>query len=214
MLNIEIESFNSGSELLSSFPNSVYKIVFLDIYMDGISGVETAFKIHELDKDCMIIFTTTSTDHRAEGFEVGAVHYLLKPLTYKGIEVALNRCKRLFLENEKYINITVDRHIAKVCIKDVLYAEVYGKMVLIHTVRETIKTYIPLAQVETLFGSDTFLRCNRSYLVNMQFISGVQESNFELQGGELVPIRKNGRQKIKDQYTNYFLSSLRRSEDA
>lgn len=214
MLNIQIDVFNNGSELLSAFQASAYKIVFLDIYMDGMSGVETAFKIREWDKDCMIIFTTTSPDHRADGFEVGAVHYLLKPLSYKEIEVALDRCKRLFVENERYIQITVDRHLTKVCLKDILYAEVYGKMVLIHTVREILKTYIPLTKIAILFGGSPFLQCNRSYLVNMHFITGVQEANFELENGERVPIRKNGRQKIKDQYTRYFLNSLRRSEDA
>lgn len=208
MLDIQIETFNDGEALLSAFQECVFKIIFLDIYMDGISGVETALKIRETDKDCMIIFTTSSPDFRAEGFEIGAIHYLLKPLAYNRVEEALKRCNRMLAESEKYLNITVDRHIIQVRMKDVLYTEVYDKMVLIHTVRETMKTYMPLAKLSALLDGP-FVKCNRSYIVNMRFISGVSKEHFQLQNGETVPIRYNGRQKVKDEYNQYFLNSIR-----
>lgn len=213
MLDIEIQTIDSGVKLISEFQKSAYKIIFLDIYMDGLSGVETALKIRETDKQCMIIFTTSSPDYRAEGFEVGAVHYLLKPLKYNEVEEALNRCSRLFVESEKYFSITVERHTVQVRMQDILYIEVYGKLVLIHTVRETLKTYMPLAQIAALLDGP-FLKCNRSYIVNMRHITAVHKECFQLENGESIPIRYNGRQKVKDEYNLYFMGSLRGHDDA
>ena len=68
LLDIQIFEFDGGEELLSGFLFSSFKIVFIDIYLNGISGVETAYKIREADKDCSIIFTTSSVDYRADGF--------------------------------------------------------------------------------------------------------------------------------------------------
>ncbi len=214
MFDIKINSFDNGEDLISAFQKYAYKIIFLDIYMDGLTGIDTAFKIRESDENCMIIFTTTSPDFRAEGFEVGAVHYLLKPLTYSGVETALNRCVKYFADSAKCINITVDRHLTKIPLKDILYAEVYGKTVLIHTVHKTFKTYTPLAEISKSLGGIPFLWCHRSFIVNMTFITNVLDSDFELTNGEKVPIHKNGRQKVKDEYSSYFFSSLRGQQDA
>ena len=113
-------------------------------------------KFVEKDEHCIIIFVSTSPDFRAEGFEVGAVHYLIKPASYEGIETALNRCKRLFEEAEKCFEITVERKIVKVRIRDVIYAEVYGKTVLVHTVSGTLKTYTTLSEIASLLEGRAF----------------------------------------------------------
>ena len=213
MLDFQVEPFETGTELLHAFRESAYKIIFLDILMDGITGVETAYKIREMGSDCIIIFTTTSPEYRAEGFDIGAVHYLLKPLQYKAVEDALNRCKRLFTENEKYFSIIVNRHSVQVRFKDALYIEVFGKYTLIHTLNDILKTYIPLFKIATLLNEGPFLECHRCYIVNMYYISGILEDCFQLDNGEEIPIRRKGRQAIKDEYSRYFLNAIRRNED-
>lgn len=213
MLDFQIEMFETGIELLPAFQKTAYKIIFLDIFMKGISGVETAYKIREKDSESMIVFITTSPDFRAAGFDIGAVHYLLKPLTYKMVETALNRCKRLFVENEKYISIIANRHTARIRFRDILYAEVYGKCTIIHTRNGDLKTYTPLSKVAALLNGGPFLVCHRCYIVNMRYISGVFEDCFKLDNDEAIPIRRQGRQAIKDEYYRYFLNSIRRKED-
>ncbi len=209
MLNIEIEKFRSCEELLSAFSRYHFKIVFLDIYMGGISGVETAYKIRELDKDCAIIFITTSVDHRADGFEVGAVHYLVKPATYEGVRTALERCGRILAPEGKYFSILQNRNSVRVRMKDVIFAEVFGKEVLIHTANEKLKTYATLSKIAEYLTGDSFLMCHRCYIVNMRHITGVLDEDFVMDNGEKVPIRKNGRQKTKDEYSNYLFNSVR-----
>ena len=94
-LDIEIDMFSNAESLLFPFKKSVYKIIFLDILLNKMSGVEAAFKIREIDNECVIIFTTTSPDYRAEGFEVGAIHYLIKPVSFEKIEEALKIAEQM-----------------------------------------------------------------------------------------------------------------------
>jgi len=209
LIDIQIEEFAGGEKLLSAFSSSPFKIIFIDIYLDGISGVETAYKIREADKDCAIIFITSSVDYRADGFEVGAIHYLVKPVTYKAAAAAMERCRHHFASEEKYFNITSERQVIRIKLKNVLYAEVYGKKVFIHTVDGTYKTYKSMSEITYLLQEGPFLRCHRCYLVNMQHISRILNENFQLSNGEKVPIRKNGRQKTKDIFNDYLFRCIR-----
>lgn len=209
LLDIQIAEFDGGEELLLAFSASPFKIIFIDIYLDGISGVETAYKIREVDKGCSIIFTTSSVDYRADGFEVGAIHYLVKPVTYLDATAAMERCKGHFSSEEKYFSITSARQVIRIKMKNVLYAEVFGKEVLIHTADGPFKTYKSLSEIADLLQGGHFLQCHRCYLVNMQHISGILKEGFQLSNGKTIPIRKNGRQNTKDVFTDYLFRSIR-----
>ena len=210
LLDFQIDTFGTGSELLQAFQKNEYKIIFLDIIMNGLSGVETAYKIREKSDECMIVFMTASPDFRAEGFDIGAVHYLMKPLTYSMVEEALHRCGRQCEESGKYFNVVVNRHTTQVRFKDILYIEVYGKCTLIHTLSNILRTYTPLSTMESLLNKGPFLKSHRCYIVNMRYISGVFDDCFKLDNGERIPIRRKGKQLIKDKYSRYFLDSTRR----
>lgn len=214
LVDFEIDEFSSGIQLLDAFQSNPYRIIFLDIYMDELTGVQIAYKIRHTNRECMIIFTTTSPDFRAEGFEIGAVHYLLKPLGYKGVEEALNRCTRVFSESERYLTVIVSRQSCRVLFRDILFVEVYGKTALIHTLQSTLKTYMPLAKIEEQLKDGPFLRCHRCYIVNMGHISAVLDKAFQLENGEIVPIRKNGQQEVRQEYHKYILRSIRSDMDA
>lgn len=210
MLDAEVDKYGSGEALLEAYPNLLYPIVFLDIFMGGLSGVDAAVKIRKINPDCMLIFTTQSPDYMAAGFNVGATHYLLKPLTYEKVEQALDRCRRIFSENARYFCVTSDRRTVRIRFCDVLYVEVYGKFVLIHTVRGDIKTYTSLSEISNMIGDGSFLQCHRCYIVNMNAISSVRKESFVLDNGMTVPIRRKGRQELKDAYSRFFLTELRR----
>ncbi len=212
LLNVEIVPFRSGEELLCAFSKGAFQLIFLDIYMDGISGVETAFRIREKDPDCVLVFATSSPGFRAEGFDVGAIHYLIKPVTREGVEAVLSRCRRLIGEAMKQIEIMVDRRNVRVRMGDILYAEVYGKTVLIHTLEGALKTRITLGELAVLLEEASFLPCHRCYIVNMRYITEMEESDFVLENGACIPIRKNGRQKTKDAYIQYVFDAVRRRD--
>lgn len=209
MLYMEIDTFENGASLLTAFETSEYQIVFLDIYMKGISGVETAFNIRSQHEACAIVFITSSPDYRAEGFEVGATHYILKPVTYESLSTAMNRCKRLLSFEERFIVVTLERKPQKVRLKDVIYIEVYSKNVLLHTHESVLETRMPLVEIEQMLSGGSFLRCHRSFIVNMRLVVGVLEQDFLMKNNKKVPIRKNGSQKVKEEYNDYLFNSIR-----
>lgn len=83
------EIFSNGETFLASFTAGSFDIVFLDIYMDGLSGMETARKIRALDASCRIVFVTTSPDFAVDSYDVNAAFYLLKPVTMERVSKAL-----------------------------------------------------------------------------------------------------------------------------
>lgn len=208
-LEFEIHEFKESAAFLAAFRQTPYPIVFLDIYMGGIGGVETARQVCSIDENCAIIFVTSSSDFRAEGFEVAAVHYLVKPVGYAEIEIAMNRCKRYFSLDDRFFFVLSDRRKIKLYYNDVVYIEVYGKKALIHTLSAVIETRTPLTEIKKSLERGPFLQCHRCYVVNMTMISGILEDAFLMKNDETVPIRKNGRQEVKDTYSDYLFGSVR-----
>lgn len=209
-IDCKISKFESGENLLADLKNKQYDILFLDIYMEGKNGIETARIIRDAGLECIIIFTTTSPDHALDGFEVGAVHYLLKPLNYENVKNGLERCKQVFTQSRQYIEVKSARTITRILLNDLIFAEVYSNTLLIHTPSKEVKTYVSLDEFMKLLPAENFLRCHRSYVVNMNFIASQDDSDFVLKDGVRIPIPKKDRQLMRQKYSDYLFSTIRR----
>ncbi|MCL2003513.1 MAG: LytTR family DNA-binding domain-containing protein [Oscillospiraceae bacterium] len=212
---VKIVAYENGESLLKDWaanPAGSVKIIFLDIYMAGMSGIEVARKIRETDGDVAIIFITSSRDHGLDGFSVQALQYLLKPVGYAEVESALNKCVKVFFDSIAFMEVLSDRLTVKVLLKDIMYIEVFNHACLIHTVSETLKCYRPLDEVDRQLrgmGARMFLRTHRSYIVNMRYIDDAADSDFLLKNGMAVPIRKKDKLVIHQAYRDYLFSMLR-----
>ncbi|MGF7009589.1 two-component system response regulator LytT [Lachnospiraceae bacterium PF1-22] len=203
--------FSSGEQLIAYMQTSgVMPICFLDIYMKEVSGVDVARWIRQRDNTCTIVFTTTSSEHMAQGWEVGASHYLLKPFTENEVKEALTRCLRLVGYRGKYIELMVNRQPRKILLSDITYVESQNKHCLIYTSQnEELRVLIRLGSVEELLDDARFIRCHQSYIVNMDFVENVQEGDFVLPN-TLVPIRRKNRCDIIRYYEDYCIEVVRR----
>ncbi|ACL75524.1 LytR/AlgR family response regulator transcription factor [Ruminiclostridium cellulolyticum] len=214
LINIEVVEFDSGEEMLSSFSEEKYKIVFLDIYMKGIDGVEVAEKIRETDEDCKIIFTTSSEDHKGEGFEVAATHYLIKPITYERVEQALNRCKQILAFDAQYIELPFGKEFVKINLRDILYVEAVRNGVVITTELKEFKIHMSMAKICNIITDKRFLRSHRGFIVNMQHIISTKDNEFVLKNGSIVPIRQSGRKEIKIAYMHYVIENHKKIQSS
>ena len=97
--------FASGEALLAAFTPGDFDIIFLDIYMTGMTGMETAKKLRARDGACHLIFTTTSTEFAVDSYAVAAAYYLVKPLTYEKLVRALTRCQAKDLEQRSFVMV-------------------------------------------------------------------------------------------------------------
>lgn len=210
--DIEAETilFSRGDECLQYLHENPAQLVLLDIYLKDVSGCEVARMLRGFDNKCAIAFVTNSREYALDGFEVGACHYLLKPVNKEQIEQTFLRSNLITNRGKQYLTINNNHVSIKVDLSRIVYVEVYDKQSIIHLLDgRTIKTYQTLSELEKEIANGNFLRPHRSYLVNMAYIHLAQATEFVLTTNERVPIRQAGRKEIKETYMEYLFSSVR-----
>ena len=207
-----IESFQNGEEFVTSFTKGQYDLVFLDIYMDGINGVDVAESIRRTDRRVVIIFTTKSEDFTKESYRLNAYKYLVKPLTPAEVSNALElaRLKRDKGMNDVY-TIIVDGRVIKIPFDDVYYADVHGYKSLLHTPDGAIEVNASIDSIEKLMPPPRFLRCHRSFVVNLDYVKGIDDGDFIMTNGDRAYIRVKAFRKMKAAYEDYLYAEGRRN---
>lgn len=209
MLEVNIDLYGSSSELMPCVIKGAYDLYILDIYMDTVNGMELARKIRQEDDSCEIIFVTISPDFALDGFGVYAIGYLIKPLTEEKLQNLLNRYSRQFLCSARYITIKHSRNNIRLLRKSIIYAEIYGKQTLIYTSNGVYHTWTSLDELERKLDGEPFLRCHRSYIINMQYVDCVQKADFVLEDGTKIPLSSHEVSQYKKIWQNYVFSEAK-----
>lgn len=206
----DLSLYQSGEELLLS--DKEPDILLLDIQMPGKNGMETAKALRRNNKNTIIIFVTALEDFVFQAFDVEAFHYLVKPFDDgKFAEVFLNAVKQ-FEDRKKLENANVNRekpslmittggeHIT-VNLEDIIYAEVFDRKVILHTMDSDIEYYGKMKELEKKAGDD-FFRSHRSYLVNFNFIWKYDATTIYLKRGQALMAKQNYHDFVKS-YLRY-----------
>ena len=204
----QIESFSAPHQLLRNYDAQETDILFLDILMQDETGIDIARKVREHNADIPIVFVTSSPDYAVASYDVNATHYLMKPATPAAVDVALARCKRIISAERRAIEVVSGRMTERVLVHDVIYAETFGHRTLLHLRNRTIETTTPLAKIDEA-GGRSFLRCHRSFMVNMDHVSRVMGKGFLMDDGHEVPIRANGAAQVVAAYHDYLFEAVR-----
>ena len=201
--------YADGESLLSAFSKDAFSLIFLDIYMDGMTGVETARALKAVDPDCVIIFTTTSLEHGADAFDVEAFHYLIKPVDQDKLFAVLNKWRDWLCE-AAVVELKCGRAVRSVPIKDILYIDVLGRNSTVHTVSGQIETSMTLAALEGMLPGGQFCRPIRYCLAAMQHIRTVGDDGVSLDNGEKLAVSRLEKENLRQQLASYRLRRLRR----
>jgi len=200
---VDIVGYQSGEELINMKEN--FDIYFLDIEMGKVSGMDIARRIREQEESgrqrSIIIFVTGYREYMEAAFDVNAFHYLIKPIdTEKFSEVFRRAWKEaaVFYEPEKkYIIVKSSGTQQKILLKNIYYIESGNKKVIFHTTNGTLEVYGKMEELEKGLGN-TFYRCHRCYLVNMEKISAYSADNIQvINGDNLLLARKKYSDFIK-----------------
>lgn len=236
-----LHTFINGEDLADSFKTHKFDAVFLDIYMNGMDGIKTAEKLREIDSEFALVFITSSYDHAMQSYSVYANSYVPKPIERKDIERAFAQCRRTFIKNGKFIEVVFNRRKIKIPLIKILFIEVYGREVLLHTTSKKIDSYLkvedspphlydsgseaelpiggfdavdfpiktttPLDELEKVVGS-SFLRCHRSYIINLNHVLEMLPNDFKMRDGSLIPMRQRGRSELRDIYADFISDKL------
>jgi len=172
--------------------------------------MDVALKIREADADVWLAFTTVSPDQAIAGYKAKADRYLTKPLDAGEMTSLLHRAARHWESASDEITITVDRKSRSIRPRDILYIEVHGKRSIIHMRDEVLTSYTTIDELERMLLSPTFLRCQRSYIVNMDYIERA-DRDFHMTNGDMVYIGRRGQWKMREIYRSY-IARLAREE--
>lgn len=184
----EMVFFSSGEELLLS--DMHIDILFLDIQMSGRNGIETAKEVRKNNKTMMIIFVTAMEEYVFQAFDVGAFHYIVKPIDDEKFSSVLQRaveewsCKSKDAKEVEanYVLINNSGVHTKVILDEIIYAEVFNRKVVIHKMDETIEYYGKLSDLESVAG-ENFFRSHRAYLVNFKYVEKYDATTIYLEKG-------------------------------
>ncbi|MEE0452175.1 LytR/AlgR family response regulator transcription factor [Peptacetobacter sp.] len=198
-LNFKIYTFNSAKELLENYPKNV-SIIYLDIKMKEINGVDAARKIREFDKKVEIIFITAIDDYLKEGYEVRAYRYLIKPVSYSELLKHTKICIEEIEKNSEVIIIRDSGNISIINKNDILYIEVLRKYTTVYTLDNSYTFKIPLKILEESLKEKIFFKCHKSYIINIKKIINIDEKEGVciLEDDSKVPISKRKHKEFND----------------
>lgn len=203
-LELQLHLFSSGEELLNVFSKpGQFQILFLDIYMPGCSGMDTARRIRTFDSNVLILFATTSQEHGLDSYEVRASDYLVKPLQAEDVARALDWCLE-HTEPLRCLSISSEWERHEIPLSSIQYIDVYGHQSCIHTEQGVIVTRRGLDDLESTIDSPDFLRCHRSVLVNMNHIQSLEGNDFRMSDSSLIPISSTNRTAIRRQFFDWI----------
>lgn len=184
-------------------PKCAPDILLLDIQMSRMDGMELARKLRSIGWKTILIFITAYADYVFDAFDVGAFHYLVKPVSDKKLADVLHKAANQLVQEKHHTQDTdLDtadaRRIAvksggvhtSVKVSDIVYAEVFNRKVVLHTTSESIEYYGKLKNLEDELGAD-FYRPHRSYLVNLKYVIKYDSSVIFLQGGQVMMAKHN-----------------------
>lgn len=212
-LHCRIDEFASGEEFLEHFEAHSYDLIFLDIYMDGISGMEVAEEIRKTDHAVLLVFLTTSQDHMGQAFSAHAFDYLAKPADPERISRCLQDALKMIPDKEQYFSFSLKNMEIRLAYADVvcLYADNHCTKIYDASGTE----YTPRAYFSVLSGQlvhdERFLQLSRGILCNMDHILELTKRDCTLTGGLTVPITLRNANQLKQKWRDYEFAKIRRN---
>lgn len=212
-LAFEIIKFKSGESFLFNLEDNInrFQIVFLDILMHELNGIETANKIREINENVNLIFLTSSEMYVYDAFEANPVNYLIKDKdeeklhkvldkVMKKLEVSVTNENFVYKKTNSYISFSYD---------SIMYFEVFQRIITIHRYKEDKHDfYCSFKELDSIIDQNRFVKIFRSYIVNMSYIQKIYNHQVELKDGTLLPISRKLYDDVKKKFSLYLNSEV------
>ena len=210
--------FSSGEELIEHFTPCDAQLVFMDIYMNGLNGIETAKKLRAADAGVLIVFLTSSDDFAFDAFPIHPFDYIVKPCGTEKLYGVLDEAMRALTPPEQSITVRVVQNrpfvangVYSVPLDNISAIASQKHVVEINMANgENLLSNMTFAEIEGMISGDRrFLACNRGLLVNMDHVSSINGDTFMMKNGSQCPIRVRGRTKIVSDFSQYRITRMR-----
>ncbi len=202
--NFSVSCFADALDFLEQFRGN-FDIIFMDIELPHLDGMEAVRRIRETDRRVIVIFVTNMAQYAVKGYEVDALDFIVKPVVFSAFTMKLDRAVEKFKamqDREIWINERNNKR--RLRTSDIIYVEVAHHSVIYHTVDGDYKTYDQLGNVSKALADAPFALCNRCYLVNLNFVTAIDEFSVTLNGGERLQISRNKKKSFLKSLNDYL----------
>ena len=201
---VTISMFSSAESFLFDFDdNKAYDLLLLDIEMNEMNGVELAGRIRQVNKEVQIIFISGYSDYISEGYDVDALNYILKPVSYDKLSKVLDKAAERIKNSERALFLETADGMVRVPLYSIVYIEVRGNYITLHTTDEEITVKKTLSQIENELDN-RFFKTNRSYFVNLKFVSRTSKTDVTLTTGDVIPLSRGLYDKVNQAFIKLF----------
>lgn len=206
--SVDIQAFSSAESFLFQYAEQKnYDILLLDIEMKNLNGIELAKKIRKDNNTVQIIFITGFPDFVWEGYEVSALHYLIKPVSYEKLFQILNRAVDKLNKSEIALFFAVDGETLRVDASKIVSIEAFAHSCIVTTTHANFEVKISISNMEAMLSKSAqgqFIRCHRSYIVGIQYIKSISKTDVLLDTGTKIPLSRNHYQTVNQAFIHYF----------
>ena len=181
-----ITEFTGGTAFLEQYQEDL-DLIFMDIMMDGLDGLTTARKLRRRDDKVLLVFVTSMLQYAVQGYSVDAMDFIVKPVTYTGLKLCMDRVVRRLNETAPVrLRFTNREGTHSVDAAEICYIESLEHKIVVHTVQGEIQSDMSLAAAEKMVKALPFFRCHVSYLVNLRYVDRVSGNDVWVNGDRLA----------------------------
>ena len=187
---VDLKQYAHAEQFLFDYEEEKdFDILLLDIEMPGINGIDLAKRVRRENTSVQIIFVTGYYDYFSDGFDVSALHYLIKPVSDRKLYPVLDKAADNLAYRQRSVLISTAEADIKVSLADITYVEAENVYVVVHTVQGNYRMRQSLAKFAGQLD-DTFIKVHRSYIVGLKYIKKITRTEITMLSGDTVPISR------------------------
>ena len=203
--NFDVVAYDNALDFIDKYKVSA-DVIFMDIQMPYLNGMDAAKKVREMDENVVIVFVTNLARYAIEAYEVNAYDFVLKPVRYSAFSMKMDRICRYVERNRngtRLLNIITREVKKRVYVSEIKYVEVRNHEVILHCVDEEIKFRGTLSAIANELHEAEFALCNSCYLVNLKYVTEIDGDSVNV-GGEKLRISQPKRKQFVREVAKYI----------
>lgn len=201
--NTTVVNFNKPEALLAYVQSEHPDVVFMDIELGKTNGIEVVKKLLELSRDTQIVYYTNYINYATEVYETKHCWYLLKSELKRRLPDIIKKIEERLAEKKEKLVITKSGSANIIEAEKIVYVERANRITLIHTVEEEMQTRETLNEIHDRLNHVRFVRCHKSYIVNLSYINIYNRLHFQLYNGETIPISRQNIEKVRTAFLDW-----------
>lgn len=206
-VEVELRAFDSGLALVEAYRPGV-DLLLLDIDMPGLSGMDAAHRIRARDERVLIVFCTNLVARALDGYAVAALDFLVKPISLSRLDDLMGKAlRRLGPAVPAALTLHTQDATTVVPVRDILYAETYGRKVRLHTVSETLELRMTLAALEEQLPQNAFFRIHNACIVSLAHVDRIGGCDATV-GGDVLPVSRHKKRDFLKALTSFMGEQL------